>query len=303
MRGLRWFLAGAVTLALVLAAGIFFFLVTQTDGFSTRVEPSRLERWAARRLRSLAVPARAKAATNPQPDSTDVLAEGQGTRTVEGITSAETTVPSLEDRPGNLSDMASSLTGTVSGPYTATLLTQKLGYHVSEGESYYTPGCTTSAACVFPNAVIPQNAWSAPAFHLLKYIPTPNISSNLFSTSAYPETVGDDKGSGRIDANTPWEQIAGYYFIDNYRLDNPYPGGQGGASIPGFDALTIGRAQMFTLGDTKTLGATSFNEFHAGFLRNVNNIGKPQGGLGVSLQSQGFVTGAGTPGTLRKRRS
>ena len=44
----------------------------------------------------------------------------------------------------------------------------------------------------------------------------------------------DDKAGGRIDANTRFGQISGYYFVDNYRLDNPYPGGQGGASIPGF---------------------------------------------------------------------
>jgi len=226
------------------------------------------------------------------------FADFQGTGTLQGITSAETTVPSIQDRSGNLLDMASALTGSVSGPNTATLLSQKIGYKVSEGEPYYTVGCTTSSSCVFPNAVIPVNAWSAPALNLLKYIPTPNIGSNLFATAAYPETVRDDKGSARIDANTRWGQISGYYFIDSYRLDNPYPGGQGGASVPGFDALTIGQAQMITIGDTKTLGATSFNEFHAGFLRNANNIGQPKGGLGVTLQSQGFVTGVGTPGIV-----
>jgi hypothetical protein len=222
----------------------------------------------------------------------------QGTRTVEGIASPETSVPSLEDRAGNLSDMASTLTGTVSGPYTASLLTQKLGYGVSEGEPYYTPGCTNPADCVFPNAVIPARAWSAPAVNLLKYVPQPNIGTDLFSTSAYPETVRDDKAGARLDANTRFGQLFGYYFVDNYRLDNPYPGGQGGASIPGFDALTIGQAQMVTIGDTKVLGATTVNEFHAGFLRNVNNIGQPHGGLGVTLQSQGFVTGVGTPGIV-----
>ena len=97
--------------------------------------------------------------------------------------------------------------------------------------------------------------WSAPAANLLQYIPAPNIGANLFATSAYPETVRDDKAGSRIDANTRWGQFSGYYFVDNYRLDNPYPGGQGGASIPGFDALTIGQAQMITLGDTKVLGA------------------------------------------------
>lgn len=222
----------------------------------------------------------------------------QGTRTVEGITLPETTVLSLAEREGNFSDAASSLTGTVSGPYTASLLTKELGYRVAQGEPYYAAGCTSPAQCVLPNAAIPMSAWSSPALGLLKYIPAPNIGANLFATSAYPETVRDDKGGTRIDANTRAGEISGYYFIDNYRLDNPYPGGQGGASIPGFDALTIGRAQMFTLGDTKVAGAATVNEFHAGFLRNVNDIGQPNGGLGVPLQSQGFVTGAGTPGIV-----
>ena len=64
-----------------------------------------------------------------------------------------------------------SLTGTVSGPYLANLLSQKLGYTVSANEPYYSPGCTSNIQCVFPNAVIPQSAWSAPAQHLLQYIP------------------------------------------------------------------------------------------------------------------------------------
>jgi hypothetical protein len=222
----------------------------------------------------------------------------QGTRTVEGIASPETSVPSLQDRTGDLGDMANTLIGTVSGPHTASLLTSELGYAVSEGEPYYTPGCRNSTDCVFPNATIPTRAWSAPATHLLQYIPQPNIGTDLFATSAYPETVRDDKGGARLDANTRLGEIFGYYFVDNYRLDNPYPGGQGGASIPGFDALTIGQAQMVTVGDTKVSSATTVNEFHIGFLRNANNIGQPHGGLGVTLQSQGFVTGVGTPGIV-----
>jgi Carboxypeptidase regulatory-like domain len=221
----------------------------------------------------------------------------QGTRTKEGITSAVTSVPTLQERNGNFSDVASTLTGTVSGPYTAQLLSQELGYSVTHGEPYYTPGCVSSSQCVLPNGIIPQSVWPTPSKNLLQYIPTPNIGSNLFATSAYPETVRDDKGSGRIDANTRIGNIAGYYFIDDYRLDNPYPGGQGGASVPGFDALTIGRAQLLSIGITKAISATMVNEFHAGFLRNVNNIGQPHGGAGVTLQSQGFVTGGG-PGIV-----
>jgi hypothetical protein len=223
------------------------------------------------------------------------FADYQGTRTTEGVTSPVTSVPSLADRTGDLSDMESSLTGTVSGSALATLLSGELGYPVSQGEPYFTPGCTR-ATCVLPGAQIPIGAWSAPAIHLLPYIPEPNLSGNLFSTSAFNETVRDDKLGGRIDTNQSWGQLSFYYFLDNYRLDNPYPGAQGGASIPGFDALTIGQAQLFALGYTRVLETNTVNEFHAGFIRNANNIGEPQGGLGVSLASQGFETGPGTPG-------
>ncbi len=216
----------------------------------------------------------------------------QGTRTTQGINSPAVSVPSLADRSGNLSDHLSSLTGSVSGPYAASLLTKELGYGVQAGEPYYTPGCT-SATCVLPGGIIPERAWSAPAQNLLKYIPVPNIGSNLFETSAYAQTVADHKGASRIDANTRFGSVSGYYFIDDYRLDNPYPAAQGGATIPGFDALTIGRAQMITLADTKVFGATTVNEAHVGFLRNVNDIGQPHGGLGVTLASQGFQTGGG----------
>ena len=80
-------------------------------------------------------------------------------------------------------------------------LSQKLGYAVSAGEPYYTQGCT-SATCVFPGAIIPQSAWSAPATNLLKYIPAPSNANGTFSTSAYNQTLRDDKGGYRADANT-----------------------------------------------------------------------------------------------------
>jgi hypothetical protein len=211
----------------------------------------------------------------------------QGTRTTEGVETGLISVPSVQDRQGNLSDIASSLTGAVSGSYLANLLSQKLGYTVTAGEPYYAAGCT-SATCVFPGAIIPQRAWSAPALNLLKYIPAPNDGADQYSTSDFPETVRDDKASGRVDGNSRWGQLSAYYFFDNYRVDNPYPGQQGGASIPGFDALTYGQAQLISLGDTKAFGS-AVNEFHFGFLRNANVIGQPKGGLGVSMTAQGFA--------------
>ena len=167
------------------------------------------------------------------------------------------------------------------------------------GEAYYTPGCATSAQCVLPNAQIPLNAWSGPAKTLLRSIPAPNQGASTFSTSAYNETLRDDKGGARIDSNTSLGALAAYYFFDDYGLDNPYPTAQGGASVPGFNAITLGRAQLVSLALTKILGPTMVNEFHLSYLRDANNVGQPQGGVGPSLASQGFVDGSGQSLHLR----
>ncbi len=227
------------------------------------------------------------------------FADYQGTRTNQGIDTGLIPVPSLADRNGNLVDQASSLNGTVAGPYLASLLSQKLGYAVTANEPYYAAGCVSSLQCVFPNAVIPQRAWSEPARHLLSYIPLPNSGDSTFSTSSEGKKLRDDKGSLRIDGNTRrWGLLSAYYYFDDYKLDNPYPTGQGGANVPGFNALTLGRAQLFNLGETKTFGATAVNELRVSYIRSAADLGRPSGGRGPTLASQGFVTGAGTPGIV-----
>jgi outer membrane receptor protein involved in Fe transport len=231
----------------------------------------------------------------------------QATRTTQGIETGLIPVPSLMERSGNFAGVADLLGGTVNGQYWANLLSQKLGYPVSPGERYFARGCASASQCVFPEAVIPRRAWSTPAEHLLQYIPTPNsggsqlsASSPLsaFSTGAYAQTVRDDKFAFRADGNTRFGLMSAYYFLDDYRLDNPYPGQQGGASVPGFDALTLGRAQLLSLGTNTIFGRGGINEFHVSLTRNANNVGFPNGGRGVSLASQGFVTGPGTPGIV-----
>ena len=132
----------------------------------------------------------------------------------------------------------------------------------------------------------------------MQYIPPPNQGSNLFSTSAENETLGDNKGALRIDANTRFGMLSGYYFDDNYTLNNPYPTAQGGANVPGFNAVTYGRAQLFSIGVAKTFGATMMNEFHFSYMRDGNVVGQPIGGVGPSLASQGFVDSSGKPGIV-----
>ncbi|MGB6458711.1 MAG: carboxypeptidase regulatory-like domain-containing protein [Candidatus Acidiferrum sp.] len=235
------------------------------------------------------------------------FADYQGTRSTQGVDTGQIPVPSAQDRQGNLSDLAgafvttdangNTVPTTVSGPYFASLLSQKLNYSVTAGEPYYTPGCT-SATCVFPGAVIPQSVWSVPATNLLKYIPAANNANGTFSTSSSNLTLRDDKGAYRLDADSRWGLLSAYYFLDDWSQDNPYPIAQGGANVPGFNALYLGRSQLLSLGDTKTINPTSVNEFHFSFMRNANDLGKPLGGVGDSLASQGFQVGPGTPGIV-----
>jgi Carboxypeptidase regulatory-like domain/TonB dependent receptor len=227
------------------------------------------------------------------------FADYQGTRSSQGVDTGRIPVPSQSDRTGDLSDMASSLTGVVTGQDWAATLSRELGYPVAADEAYYRSGCTRSSQCVFPNAVIPTSVWSTPAKHLLQYIPDANVGPSAFSTSVEDEQLRDDKGAIRLDYNSHgWGLLSAYYFLDDYTLDNPYPVAQSGASVPGFNALYLGRAQLLSLGDSKTIGTTAVNEFHFTYLRNNSDLGKPVGGLGISLASQGFVTGVGTPGIV-----
>ena len=70
---------------------------------------------------------------------------------------------------------------------------------------------------------------------------------------------------------------------------------QSGASVPGFNAITSGRAQLFALGHTKTFNTTMVNELHVSYTRNNTDLGQPVGGTGVSLTSQGFENADGSP--------
>ena len=220
----------------------------------------------------------------------------QGQRTVQGVETGIVSVPSLANRAGDFSDSANTLTGKVNGTFLAQTLASRLGYGVTVSEPFYTPGCVSNSQCVFPGAKIPQAAFGAPASKMLQFIPTPNLGASEFSTEANKLRLNDDKGSVRIDVNTArYGTFSVYYFADSYNLDNPYPSGFGGATLPGpngaYDALSSGRDQMVALSDTKTFGSSLVNQAHIGYIRLNNNLGVPKGGVGVSLADQGISSG------------
>ena len=232
-------------------------------------------------------------------DKLFIFGDYQGTRQILGYATGDIAVPSVQDRQGDLSDIASELTGVVNGAYWAQQLSQKLGYTVTPGEPYYflasttSPACTTTAQCVFPNGQIPTSAITTPSTNLLPYIPLPN-SGPYFSTSSDNGKLRDDKGGVRIDLNSHYGQISGYYFVDDFTVNNPYAV----ATLPGFNALNLDRSQMMNFSDTKTFGSTTVNEFRIQFMRYSLALDEPSGGLGATLSSLGFVTGPNTPGIV-----
>lgn len=226
----------------------------------------------------------------------------QGTKQIVGSTQFFP-VPSVADRTGNLLDQASALESSdpangglgVQGAYFANLLSQELGYPVTNGEPYYSAGCTDTATCVFPNAVIPANAISPVAQNMLKYIPAPNVpGQDAYQTSAFNQTLTDNKGGIRVDTNTRYGALFGYYFADKYNEVNPYFS----VNIPGFDADLNGLTQMANFGLTTTFSNSTVNDVRFVYLRDVNLQGVPVGGLGVTLASLGFNTPWGPTGGI-----
>jgi hypothetical protein len=214
---------------------------------------------------------------SPFHKSVALFADYQGTRLTQGIDTGDIAVPSTAERSGDFSQ--NPFTGSVSGPYLASILSAATGQTVAAGEPY---------SQVFPTGQIPQSAWSAPAKSLLSSIPTPNAGTSVFETSDQAETLQDNKGALRLDWTHGKGALSAYYFLDGYSLLNPYPTGTGGASVPGFSATSSGLAQLLALAHTQTFGNNALNEFHLSYMRNANSVGQPVGGVGPSLASQGF---------------
>jgi hypothetical protein len=220
----------------------------------------------------------------------------QGTRQVIGVDTGLILVPSVADKSGNVADQAGTIAAaqsrnpnvnTVDSVNFANILSGRLGYPVTSGERYFSPSCTTTAQCVFPNYMIPQAAWDTPSKNTVMLIPDPNTQGSYFSTASQPATLQDDKAGARIDGNTKIGMISGYWHYDPWTNNTPYAP-FAGSSFPGFPISTVGKAQLFTFGVTTNFGGSSVNQFTASYMRNTNVNGLAQT-KGPTLQSLGFA--------------
>lgn len=244
----------------------------------------------------------------------------QGTRQVQGAETGLVNVPTLAERqgqfdPATLAPVPASggsgnctdptMTNCVDGPYWASVLSQRLGYTVTQGEAYSFPGCSgtnPTGGCVFPGGLIPQAAWDAPSKAILAYIPAPTLpgATQNYSNNSQRNSVVDNKYGERVDLiNQTTGNWSWYYHIDNTDVPNALENSANGgwASVPGFPSETKSRAQQFVMSDTKVIGATAVNEARVSFFRTVLHKDNPAGSF-ADLSSLGFVTGAGTLGIV-----
>lgn len=218
-------------------------------------------------------------------------------------------VPSDAERTGDFSAIADQFDPVVNGvvtPYTvqgsywAQQLGTALGYTVTQGEPYYTPGCT-QATCVFPGAVIPSVAFSTPSVNVLQYIPKANTSINgvpEFQTSSTNQYLRDNKFSVRVDGNSRIGLLSGYYFNDKYVAS------AGNPVTPAFTGEHTGHVQVANFGVTTTLGNSAVNEARIAYLRNFTINFSTGGDRGLAVQQALGFTGivpvqpayAGVPG-------
>src|SRR5690349_2276745 len=188
----------------------------------------------------------------------------QGTLQVIAASTGLVQLPTLDQRNGIFSP--SDLSGTIDGPYWAQVLTQRLGYGVTNGEPYSFAGCTLTSNCVFPGGTIPQRAFAKPAIGILPFIPVGNIdpSTGLFEDASQKDRIQDDKAGQRVDfVNQKTGNWSWYYHFDDANAFHAIPA----ASVPGFPSFTPQRAQQIVMSNTKTLGPTAVNEARVSFFR------------------------------------
>jgi hypothetical protein len=220
----------------------------------------------------------------------------QGTRIVQGASTGNVTVPTLAQRSGTFDpsifvDSHGNPTKVQSSNgFWSGILSTRLGYPVTDGEVYSTPGCTNTTQCVFPGGVIPQ-PFAGPATAILPYIPLPNVDAATFSDNSQKDRVTDDKAAQRIDfINQKTGNWSFYYHYDDSTVTSAFGHN---ASVPGFTTVTPSRAQQFVISNTKPFGSTAVNQFRVSFFRVSTVTDIPKSSF-AQLSDLGFKTNTPT---------
>ncbi len=164
----------------------------------------------------------------------------------------------MQDRTGDLSDEASSLTGTVRRNLTLQTCCRRSSATQSLKANPTTPRDAPAHLTMrFPERRDPAERLVRSGPELVEIYPGAEHLTPGNSTSRHRRTTRFSATTRLASASMPTHAGARYSpTIHSMTIlsNNPYPTAQGGANVPGFNGLNTGRAQLFVLGDTKTAG-------------------------------------------------
>jgi len=240
-------------------------------------------------------------------DKTFIFGSYEGNRLIQGISSGEVTLPTMDEANGNFS-AAMPFTGTLTDAAFASLIAGRTTSGTatpspttcqtavtSEGGVIIAAGTPYSA--IFPDNKIPTQCFDPTALALYELYVAP------FGTG--PTAQGPDlreRGDQftiRFDHHISTNQMfTAYYYFNDDRNTNPFSTfqlEQPGELLPGFGDLNKTRVQQWNLSHTWTIGTAAVNEFRFNFFREgQGNLDHPLNILPNVQASCGNLVPAGT---------
>ena len=201
-------------------------------------------------------------------DRTFYFGSYEGRRVIRGIPSDSVAVPTAAQRIGDFS--ATPFGGVLTDANVADVLNARPGCAGAVAAAGGVPiAAGANYSDFFPNSQIPLPCMDRTAVDLMnQFVPLPNTPDGFFQT-APDSRERTDQFTVRLDHrfNDKQNFNAYYYFTDTHQLD-PFSRFQaGGATLPGFGALTNQRFQQWNLSHTWTLNSNTVNDFRFTYFR------------------------------------
>jgi len=180
-------------------------------------------------------------------DKTFIFGFYEGFRNRQGKT-ALTTVPSNKQRTGDFSELCPE---GFSG-----------GFCTNPAHQLF----NVFANAPYPNNQVPQVQFSSVSKNLLSFFPTPNVGTNLFSTTQTLRNDSDEFGIKVDHYLDPRDTLSFRYVFSQLSQFDPLS--PGGASVPGFPVGEDQRAQNFVAQETHTFSPSLIAIARFSYLRN-----------------------------------
>jgi hypothetical protein len=180
-------------------------------------------------------------------DKTFIFGFYEGFRNRKGKT-ALTTVPSNKQRTGDFSELCpEGFAG---------------GFCTNQAHQLF----NVFANAPYPNNQVPQVQFSAISKNLLSFFPTPNVGTNLFSTTQTLRNDSDEFGM-KVDHYLDQHDTLSFRYVFS-QLSQFDPLSPGGASVPGFPVGEDQRAQNLVVQETHTFSPSLIAVARFSYLRN-----------------------------------